>query len=49
VEIPEFQGIAAKVGQDFSDAVAGTITVDQALARAQSLAQAAMQKAGYIK
>ena len=49
VAIPEFQGIATDVGQDFSAALAGTITVDQALAKAQTSTELAMKKAGYIK
>jgi len=47
--IPEFQGIGTDVGQDFSAALAGTMTVDQALAKAQASTEAAMKKAGYIK
>jgi len=49
VAIPEFQGIATDVGQDFSAALAGSTTVDQALAKAQASTEAAMKKAGYIK
>jgi sorbitol/mannitol transport system substrate-binding protein len=49
VAIPEFQGIATDTGQDFSAALAGTMTVDQALAKAQASATTAMKKAGYIK
>ena len=49
VAIPEFQGIATDVGQDFSAALAGTMTVDDALAKAQASTEAAMKKAGYIK
>jgi sorbitol/mannitol transport system substrate-binding protein len=47
--IPEFAGIATDVGQDFSAALAGTMTIDQALAKAQTTTEAAMKKAGYIK
>ena len=36
VAIPEFQGIATDVGQHFSAALAGTMTVDDALAKAQA-------------
>ena len=36
-------------GQDFSAALAGTMTVDQALAKAQASTETAMKKAGYIK
>ncbi|MCY1706898.1 ABC transporter substrate-binding protein [Pannonibacter sp. SL95] len=49
VAIPEFQGIATAVGQQFSAALAGTATAEQALANAQQLTERAMQKAGYIK
>ena len=49
VAIPEFQGIATNVGQQFSAALAGTETVDAALASAQSSTESAMKKAGYIK
>ena len=49
VGIPEFQGIGTDVGQDFSAAVAGTETVDHALAAAQASTVEAMKRAGYIK
>jgi sorbitol/mannitol transport system substrate-binding protein len=49
VAIPEFQGIATNVGQQFSAALAGTETVDAALASAQASTESAMKKAGYIK
>ena len=49
VAIPEFQGIGTDVGQDFSAALAGTMSVDAALAKAQASTEAAMKKAGYIK
>jgi sorbitol/mannitol transport system substrate-binding protein len=49
VAIPEFQGIATNVGQQFSAALAGTETVDAALAAAQSSTESAMKKAGYVK
>lgn len=49
VAIPEFQGIATSVGQQFSAALAGTVSVEQALDNAQKLATRAMTKAGYIK
>ena len=48
VAIPEFQGIATAVGQQFSAALAGQITADQALANAQTLATREMKRAGYI-
>lgn len=49
VAIPEFQGIATKVGQQFSAALAGTKSVEEALAAAQALTVREMSKAGYIK
>ncbi len=49
VAIPEFQGIGTAVGQQFSAALAGTITMDEALAAAQELTLREMTKAGYIK
>jgi sorbitol/mannitol transport system substrate-binding protein len=49
VAIPEFSGIATDVGQDFSAALAGSMTVDAALAKAQTTTETAMKKAGYIK
>ncbi len=49
VAIPEFQGIATDVGQDFSAALAGSTTVDAALAKAQASTESAMKEAGYIK
>jgi sorbitol/mannitol transport system substrate-binding protein len=49
VSIPEFQGIGTAVGQQFSAALAGQISVDQALKSAQQLSTREMTKAGYIK
>jgi sorbitol/mannitol transport system substrate-binding protein len=49
VAIPEFQGIGTAVGQQFSAALAGQVSVDQALASAQQLTEREMMKAGYIK
>ena len=49
VAIPEFQGIGTSVGQQFAAALAGTVTVDQALQNAQRLTEREMKKAGYIK
>ncbi|MGO7206716.1 extracellular solute-binding protein, partial [Rhizobium ruizarguesonis] len=49
VAIPEFQGIGTAVGQQFSAALAGQLSVDQALQAAQQLATREMTKAGYIK
>ena len=47
VAIPEFQGLGTDVGQDFSAALAGTMSVDDALAKAQASTEATMMKAGY--
>jgi sorbitol/mannitol transport system substrate-binding protein len=47
--IAEFPGIASDVAQDFSAALAGNMSVDDALAKAQASTEAAMKKAGYIK
>ncbi|MFT4002684.1 MAG: sugar ABC transporter substrate-binding protein, partial [Rhizobium sp.] len=49
VAIPEFQGIGTAVGQQFSAALAGQISVDQALKAAQQLTEREMKKAGYPK
>ena len=49
VAIPEFQGIATAVGQQFSAALAGQTDADAALAAAQQLATREMTRAGYIK
>ncbi len=49
VAIPEFQGIATSVGQQFAAALAGTMTAEEALAAAQKLTEREMKRAGYIK
>ncbi len=49
VAIPEFQGIATSVGQQFAAALAGQSSVEDALKNAQSLTERAMKKAGYPK
>jgi sorbitol/mannitol transport system substrate-binding protein len=49
VAIPEFQAIGTSVGQQFSAALAGTLSADQALQNAQKLTKREMMKAGYIK
>lgn len=49
VAIPEFQGLATAVGQQFSAALAGTTTLEDALKNSQDLATREMTKAGYIK
>ena len=48
VAIPEFQGLGTSVGQEFSAALAGEKTVDEALAAAQDIATQTMTEAGYI-
>lgn len=45
--IPEFAGIATDVSQEFAAAYAGQQTVAQALAKAQVIANDAMEAAGY--
>lgn len=45
--IPEFAGIATQVGQEFSAALAGQQTVEEALAKAQALTAEEMEAAGY--
>ena len=47
VAIPEFQGIATAVGQQFSAALAGTMSAADALAAAQGLTVSEMKAAGY--
>ncbi|MFZ3582383.1 ABC transporter substrate-binding protein [Loktanella sp. DJP18] len=47
VAIPEFAGIATRVGQQFSDALAGNQTAEEALAAAQSFTTEEMEAAGY--
>lgn len=49
VAIPEFQGIATSVGQQFAAALAGQVSVEEALKNAQSLTEREMKKAGYPK
>ena len=45
--IPEFAGIASQVGQEFSAALAGQQTPEQALEKAQALSSEEMEAAGY--
>ena len=45
--IPEFAGIATQVGQEFSAALAGQQTAEEALAKAQEIATEEMEAAGY--
>jgi sorbitol/mannitol transport system substrate-binding protein len=47
VAIPEFAGIATTVGQEFSAALAGQQTVEEALEKAQALTTEEMEAAGY--
>ena len=49
VAIPEFQGIGTQVGQQFSAALAGQTSVDDALKNAQALTEREMRRAGYPK
>ncbi len=47
VAIPEFAGIGTQVGQEFSAALAGQQTVEEALENAQALVTDEMEAAGY--
>lgn len=47
--IPEFQGIATVVGQQFSAALSGATTVEAALTAAQAATEREMSRAGYGK
>lgn len=47
VGIPEFQGIGTDVSQSIAEALAGDITVEDALIRANEIAREAMEEAGY--
>jgi sorbitol/mannitol transport system substrate-binding protein len=49
VGIPEFQSIGQVTGQQIAGALAGKLTVDQALKNSQNAAQRAMIQGGYIK
>ena len=49
VAIPEFQGLGTTVGQLFSAALAGQMSVDDALKQAQDVATATMTEGGYIQ
>jgi sorbitol/mannitol transport system substrate-binding protein len=49
VAIPEFQGLGTTVGQLFSAALAGQMSVDDALKQAQDAATSTMTEGGYIK
>ena len=47
VAIPEFQGIGTSVGQEFSAALAGQQSAEEALEKAQDLTNEEMEAAGY--
>jgi sorbitol/mannitol transport system substrate-binding protein len=47
VAIPEFAGFATEVGQEFSAALAGQQSAEEALEKAQALTTDAMEAAGY--
>ena len=49
VAIPEFQGLGTAAGQQFSAALAGQMTAEDALASVQTMVQREMTRAGYIK
>jgi sorbitol/mannitol transport system substrate-binding protein len=49
VAIPEFQGIGTQVGQSLAAALAGQVSVEQALETAQRATERTMKQAGYIK
>ena len=49
VAIPEYQGIATSTGQQFAAALAGTTSVEDALANSQALTVREMKRAGYPK
>lgn len=49
VGIPEFQGLGTQVGQQIAAALAGQVTVAQALQTAQRAAERTMRQAGYPK
>ncbi|MEQ1768397.1 MAG: sugar ABC transporter substrate-binding protein [Devosia sp.] len=48
VAIPEFAGLATNVGQLFSAALAGQMSVDDALAQAQDASVREMRRGGYL-
>lgn len=49
VAIPEFQSLGTSVGQLFAAALAGQMSVDDALAQAQTMTVREMTRGGYIK
>jgi sorbitol/mannitol transport system substrate-binding protein len=44
IDIPEFPDLATQVSQDVSSAIAGRMTVDEALTRGQQLADDVAQR-----
>jgi polyol transport system substrate-binding protein len=49
VAIPEFQGIGTTVGQQIAAALAGQVSVEEALETAQASAERTMKQAGYYR
>ena len=49
VAIPEFQSIGTAVGQRFAEALAGTITVDEALGNAQWVTEKVIARARFLE
>ncbi len=49
VNIPEYAAWASDFAQNFSAVIAGTMSIDDALARSQATAEQVMKDAGYIK
>jgi sorbitol/mannitol transport system substrate-binding protein len=49
VGIPEFQSLGTVVGQNVSGALAGKMSVEQALKDSQAAAERSMKQAGYLK
>ena len=49
VGIPEFQGFGTDVSQQLSAAIAGQLSVDDALTKSQDIVTKAMKDAGYNK
>jgi len=49
VGIPEFQALGTTAGQNFTAALTGQLTVDEALENVQKETERAMKEAGYIK
>jgi len=48
VAVPEFQALGTAVGQQLSAALAGTVSVEQALVLAQTLTEREMRRGGYL-